>query len=608
MKNGSKESGRVLGGIRFYLSIMLRDEPLLVLLILACIVSSVLMSLAMVYLPSVAVSVVEANVEPRDATMLIFVAVAVVLLHVVEGVSYGAKGYKQLFLGRKAVCDIFLRRFEHTFQYVESAEGQQSYEKARQICRWAVEFRTTVEGMINLSVCVASFVIFSGILSQLSIYFTFFLLGLSLVNYFSLRYMSKADAARRQIQAADYRQITYLNNISQSVRAGKDIRMFNMSGKIEKLIDASLAKLSLSRRKFESAAAVADTTEAITGFIRDAVAYSYLIYMVFNGIALHEFVLYLGVIAQFSSFVNEFVRSFNKLKAGNNAMAEVCAYMEHDSGAFEPIHASHQAELKSARVEFRNVCFSYEDDGPCIVDGLNLTIEDGENVAIVGLNGAGKTTMVKLICGLYKPTSGGIYIDGVNVGDIDAKTLSNHIAVVFQDSIVLPYSIAENISMKSIEDTDFDLAWDCLMQAGLYDYVKSLPNQIRTEVTRAVDENGIMLSGGQLQKIYMARALYHSSAKLMIFDEPTAALDAVAESETYEQFHRASKGHTCLYISHRLASTRFLDRIVVLSQGRIVEVGTHEELIKHGGIYAEMYKLQSRYYKDGNDGCLQSTQ
>ena len=212
--------------------------------------------------------------------------------------------------------------------------------------------------------------------------------------------------------------------------------------------------------------------------------------------------------------------------------------------------------------------------------------------------GAGKTTLVKLLCGLYPVSSGKITIQGTEVSRGQADFIRDQVAVLFQDALVLPYTVAENVSLKPLEETDQNQVWAALEQAGLSERIKQEPNGILTQMTKAVSGDGISLSGGEAQKLLMARMLYHKSAQIWILDEPTAALDAIAESEVYEKFRELGKEKTCIYISHRLASTQFMDRIILLKDGKIQESGTHKELMAQNRMYARLYEIQSRYYRE----------
>ncbi len=231
---------------------------------------------------------------------------------------------------------------------------------------------------------------------------------------------------------------------------------------------------------------------------------------------------------------------------------------------------------------------------------MTFTWRAGEKLALVGLNGAGKTTLVKLLCGLYRPTEGRILLNGADISKFNRDEYYTLISAVFQEARVLPLSIASNISMKTEDETDAGRLRDCIARAGLSPKIASLPAGCGTLLNKSVNEDAVELSGGETQKLLLARALY-KDAPVIILDEPTAALDPIAENEMYLKYSELTAGKTSLYISHRLSSTRFCDRIVFLSDGKFAEVGTHDELVAAGGGYARLFEVQSKYYKEEED-------
>ena len=231
------------------------------------------------------------------------------------------------------------------------------------------------------------------------------------------------------------------------------------------------------------------------------------------------------------------------------------------------------------------------------INKLDFTIKAGEKIALVGNNGAGKTTIVKLLCGLYDQTEGQILIDGKPIDDIGLETYQDKISVLFQDTNPMAFSIEENITGLENGQCDSAKLEDSLKKAGLWDKVQSLPQKEKTFITQTFSEDGILLSGGETQKLLLAKAIYKNGS-FLILDEPTSALDPLAESKIYEEYNNLAAGKTAVFISHRLASTKFCDRIMFLENGTITECGSHEELMKKGGKYKEMFDIQSQYYRE----------
>ena len=245
------------------------------------------------------------------------------------------------------------------------------------------------------------------------------------------------------------------------------------------------------------------------------------------------------------------------------------------------------------KLQFHNVSFKYPNTDIEILKNINVTINDKEKIAIVGLNGAGKTTFIKLICKFYIPTSGYITLNDVNIWEIDNTTYYDIISAVFQDFTIFNFTIKENIVMSQNNDVEVS---NLLKDVGLNESVSSFYNLENSYISKQFDEQGIELSGGEKQKLAMARAIYKKSS-LLILDEPTASLDVFSEKQIYEKFYELSKNKTVIFISHRLAISKFVDRIFVFKDGSIVESGNHDELIKNNSIYAEMYFKQVSYYE-----------
>ncbi|MCL2284955.1 MAG: ABC transporter ATP-binding protein/permease, partial [Firmicutes bacterium] len=311
--------------------------------------------------------------------------------------------------------------------------------------------------------------------------------------------------------------------------------------------------------------------------------------------------LFMGAIAAFSGWLGGIAGNINTLKRANVDANDLRAFFEF-TNRMDPANPASIADLgRDISIEFRNVSFRYSGSLPYVLKNLNFVIGAKEKAALVGVNGAGKTTIVKLLCGFYKATSGEILFNNRNIDEFKREDLYGLFSAVFQDMCILPFSVAENITFQRKEEQDKDHIWNCLEAAGIKDVVMANSKGLDASMTKIIDEDGLILSGGQQQKLTIARALY-KDAPVLILDEPTAALDPIAESEVYEKFHEVTENKTAIYISHRLASTRFCDKILMLDNGQIIENGSHAQLVAHGGEYAKMFEIQSHYYQDSVPG------
>lgn len=246
-------------------------------------------------------------------------------------------------------------------------------------------------------------------------------------------------------------------------------------------------------------------------------------------------------------------------------------------------------------VEFKDVSFSYDNKSNAI-NNVSFKVKPGEKIAIVGNNGAGKTTCMKLLSGLYTPQKGQIMINGKDMTDINRDEYFNNFSALFQDSFFLPATIAQNVSMNCDRDIDKEKLFDSLNKAGILNKINSLPDKENTLLNKELFDNAVNFSGGEMQRIFLARALY-KDAPIVILDEPTSALDPIAENQLYIRYNEMTKEKTSFYISHRLSSTGFCDRILFLKDGEIIEEGKHEELMAKKGEYFKMFEAQSYYYK-----------
>lgn len=267
----------------------------------------------------------------------------------------------------------------------------------------------------------------------------------------------------------------------------------------------------------------------------------------------------------------------------------------YDIDTFEPVRISHMS------IEFRNVSFKYPSSDTEVLHNVSFKINPKQKIALVGINGSGKSTIVKLLCGFYFPTKGDIYIDGINTKSMNLPAYQRQLAVVFQEVNLYAATLLENITGPNPNEEEEKRALDVLKQVGLLDKVVSLKDKQDTNLLKVIDPEGIELSGGEAQKLSIARALYKQDTKCIILDEPTAALDAIAEKEIYEHFNELVKDKTSLMISHRLASTKFCDSIIFLENGKILEQGSHDSLMKiEDGKYRHIFSLQGKYYVEGN--------
>ena len=446
-----------------------------------------------------------------------------------------------------------------------------------------------------------------------------------------LVFLLKRKAMRRDHElrpAADEaaRKMRYVEERGWDLRAGKDIRMYDLGGWLLGILKRERKTGETNVRLWENGYLAANLCDALLCFARDAGAYLYFILQIVQGtLPVSDFVWYISVVASCQQACSALLENAELLGRLSFDYSRLRLFLESGEGdIFQGTGVEEESgktgagaegkgrktgfdsaapsrTKKAVGIELEHVSFTYPGSRVPTLKDLNLTIRPGEKIALVGLNGAGKSTLVKLLCGLYRPTSGTIRVGGRPLSSFGREEYFSMIAAVFQDVKLLPLTIAQNVASDNGEDIDRQRVRQCLSLAGLWEMVDGLPQKEDTPLGRGVLDDGIELSGGERQKVWMARAFY-KEAPILILDEPTAALDPLAEQEIYEKYVQMSKGRTSLFISHRLASTRFCDRIWLMENGRITEQGSHEELMEKNGAYARLFAVQGKYYRKEESG------
>ena len=534
----------------------------------------------------------------RPEAILLLVAGYVVLLQTVRFLQGHLRNlrFKTLFLLRIDMgMDFFRKTVWMDGQSLESAQGQKKRKDAgRNLYSGNGQgIEAYTKAWCDLVMQLIGLVLYGAIVGQVSlILLAILVMQTLLVSYLHTKAGKRAYAMEDEIEKK-WGIFQYLRRETVIPGNGKDIRMYRMDkwflGMFHGLIDRVCALIDRQQTGYMAAGMAED----LLTFARSMVVYGWLIReMAARNMTIPSFLLYVGIVAGFGAWMNGLFGAWRQILENEKLMDDYRDFM--DFGVVEEGRQAPERPGRTHEIRFEHVCFRYEGSGEDTIRDLNLTIRPGERLALVGPNGAGKTTLIKLLCGLYRPTSGTVYLDGRDIQSLDQRAVFREFAVVFQDVFAFSFPLADNVSCVDCGREDSERLRESLEKAGLWERVQALPKGAQTFMNKDLDEAGVALSGGEVQKLMLARALY-KDAPMVILDEPTAALDPIAESEMYERYNELVQGRTAVFISHRLSSTRFCDRILFLENGRITEEGTHGELMQRGGAYAELFSVQARY-------------
>lgn len=449
----------------------------------------------------------------------------------------------------------------------------------------------------NMVSQILNFLLFGAVISMLHPVIILLLAVGCILNYFMSAWERKKNWNDRDTRNALNRKISYFTyGLSNNYKYSKDIRLYGMKEFLHDHL-TNLFTLNLKeKKKLERRSIFTALENFLVILIRDGAAYAFLIYKATKGeVDAASFLLYFSAITAMSEMMGGIFSTFNRVFEGAMQVSDFREAMEVpdrlNRGKGIPI------PNKPFSIEFKNVSYKYPQGEKKVLDNISFRIEAGEKIALVGLNGAGKTTLTRLMCGLFLPDEGEILIDGHTLYEYNRDEMYSLFGMVPQNYKLLPVSIARNIaSAKTEEEIDRKKLEYCVEMAGLSEKIASLPMGFETPLNREVNKDGIELSGGETQKLLLARLLYKNPL-CIILDEPTAALDPIAEDRLYRRYNEIAAHATSVFISHRLASTKFCDRIFLLDGANFAEVGSHDDLMEAKGKYWELFNIQSKYYQ-----------
>ena len=553
-----------------------------------------------VLLPKLAIGILEQGGEDAGKNLIIAMAVYAVFAGVVGFVST-----KMLYIIQSQNIRIRLRYLGDTahklmtmdYKYVEDAKFLDENERALNAGNNNVN---GIEGVYNrLSILPAKFLSIIGMIVIAGVLSPWILLALIAhvaVTMWASRQNHNYRYARKEEEAKASRRISYYYKTTHDFSYGKDIRIYNFRDRIMKNYQEEILALTSLVKKFANREYLLGFAGLFTLAVTNVLMYGILIYRAYNGMPVSSFTMYVSLITTLMTSMLSFGEDLTFIMNEGQYVGDFYRLMDEQ---LEKEGEGIEVPEGTLEIVFDHVSFRYPHTEKDIFKDLNFTIHKGERLAIVGVNGAGKSTLVKLMTGLFEPTEGHIYINGTDITKYSKKELYKLYSAVFQDVNILAFPIRENVACAD-KNVDDERVKEALDKVGLLKKVEGFEKGLDQMMLKVIDENGTDFSGGERQKLSIARGLY-KDAPMVIMDEPTAALDALAEAEIYESFSSMVEGKTAVYISHRLASTKFCDKIALFDKDGLKEYGSHEELMQLHGSYYEMFTVQGKYYQEQND-------
>lgn len=571
---------------------------------LLIIPASILFPLIESWFPKILIDQIQQKNNITSVLIVLFLYFGILLfVNLIGQFANSRMNMRRCYFSNECQHEIVQKRLYTDFCNIDTQDFNMKYTTVmNDACSGQCAVEVICYSILNLFIDILGIFSYGTILILLSPTIILFLILSSVLTYTISRWQQNYAEKNKKNYIAIDRKIGYLSSFSSRIDFAKDIRIYGMTHWLESLLTKFQKERFLWNKKIGNYTLIGKFMTFILTLLSNAVTYGVLIWLILRGeIGVGDFVFYFGIITTLSGWMNS-------LAGDVSEMVSICVrigyYQEYfqipDTLNHESGYSPSEKTAEAPEIEFCHVsyCYSMEEGQQYALKDINLKIRAGEKLAIVGVNGAGKTTLVKLLCGLYIPTEGEVRLNGIPVTDYNILYYYSLFSVVFQDMYLLPVTIAEFIASDNTNIEEEKVHY-VLRLAGLDQKIQALPKGIYSHLMKGVFDDSVELSGGEKQKLMFARALY-KNAPVVVLDEPTAALDPIAENELYQKYGNLTKGKTSIYISHRLASTRFCDRIVLIDNKTIAESGSHEELMKIGGKYAKMFEIQSQYYKEEN--------
>lgn len=598
-KTKEKSEFNIVSNILYSLKTVFKLSPIMFLTKIMVILTEISFKVYAIYETKIILDKFQTDDNLKNVLFLIVgLLVLYAVITLIQSVFYAIENYifdKTSYILSQKACKLMC---EADYDKLESPEYKNLL---TQHMNFATAPLDMFYAFFELLKSIIMIVVFGTLVSTLHPLIFLMLVVMAVVHFFAKKPLVRLQHKLNIDMVANDRKFNYVTQISNDFENAKEVRLYDMSPWINEISDDCLKTHRHLHSRIQWRAFLTGSINNFLNLLRDAFAYIYLIIMFSkNAITVGDFTMYFSAITSLSGTLTGLSEKITELTKYDLKIKDIRKTEKMPSSRNRGKGIS--APKESIEIEFRNVSFRYPNAENDTIKNISFKIKAGEKLALVGVNGAGKTTIVKLLCGLYLPTEGEILLNSHPINDYNIYEYYSLFSAVFQDISLMPYSIAENIAATTEKDEiDFEKVKNSIEIAGLKERIDALPLGVDTPFNKNINEGAVDFSGGEKQKLALARAIY-LDRPMLILDEPTAALDPIAENEMYMKFNEISRGQTAMFISHRLASTRFCDRIIHLENGEIIENGTHDELIAANGKYAMMYGLQSKYYSDSEGG------
>ena len=582
------------GNFRYILSNWLKWDKKSLKFFFLWVPALVLQPLVTAYIPKAMIDAIDNGVTVGDMTVIVALLSLLLTLTIwldpfmKELVRGGARIVRM----RYAVA-AFRKTLTTDYVNIESFEGREKQKRAEAF--YNARFSSGadfVEQCAHFLVCVIGVIASSVLLYKVNYFMILLILLTCVCEFFLLKILKTKQSETTDNYSKLSGKFEYFYKLSKNAEASKDIKLYGFSDYLVKTAADFIYQIEHINAKYTKQSAAISGVRALLNLVRELVAYAYLTYLVLkNRLSVSEFIFCFGIITGFSNWIMNLVFSFMEISRCCTDCALYREFVEESVSEGKP-----EVDFGEVRsIEFSNVFFTYPASDTETIRNMSFKVNKGENIAIVGENGAGKTTAIKLLCGLYYPSEGDILINGRSSREFSSDSYFDLFSAVFQDYCFMPMTIAENITAE--QSYDKERLFAAFDKAGITDKINSLSEKENTLMVKDVYKNAADFSGGEKQKLLLAKAVY-KNAPVLILDEPTAALDPISENELYLKYNELTEDKISFFISHRLSSTRFCDRILFIKDGAVAESGTHEELMAKKGAYYRMYQTQSMYYRE----------